>query len=97
MEAEHYFSAKNADKASWTVIPYMGRTPSRSSRQPSMQATDGADLTYKFTLTSDVKSIEVLFETKSTLPFARLEGHRFMVSLDGGQEQEVNFNSRLNE
>ncbi len=97
MEAEHYFSAKNADKASWTVIPYMGRTLSGISLQPYIESTDGAELTYKFTLTSDVKSIEVLFETKSTLPFARLEGHRFMVSLDGGQEQEVNFNSRLNE
>lgn len=97
MEAEHYFSAKNAQDASWTVIPYMGRTLSGISLQPYSKATDGAELTYKFTLTSDVKSVDVRFALNATLAFARLEGHRFMVSIDGGQEQEVNFNERLNE
>ena len=97
MEAEHYFSAKDAADAKWTVIPYMGRTLSGISLQPYNKSTDGAALTYKFKLTSDVKKIDVRFEMKSTLPFARLEGHRFMVSIDGGKEQEVNFNSRLNE
>lgn len=97
MEAEHYFSAVNAADASWTVIPYMGRTLSGVSLQPYSKATDGAELTYKFTLTSDVRSIDVHFILNATLAFARLEGHRFMVSIDGGTEQEVNFNERLNE
>ncbi|MCQ2111379.1 MAG: glycosyl hydrolase 115 family protein, partial [Bacteroidaceae bacterium] len=97
MEAEHYFSANDAAEAEWTVIPYMGRTLSGVSLQPYNKSTEGASLTYKFTLTSDVKSVDVRFALKSTLAFARLEGHRFMVSIDGGQEQEVNFNERLNE
>lgn len=97
MEAEHYFSATDAAEAEWTVIPYMGRTLSGVSLQPYNKPTEGAELTYKFTLTSDVKSVDVRFALKSTLAFARLEGHRFMVSIDGGQEQEVNFNERLNE
>ena len=33
----------------------------------------------------------------ATLTFYRLEGHRYMVSLDGGPEVEVVFNERLNE
>ena len=97
MEAEHYFSSENATEAAWTVIPYMGRTLSGISLQPYSKATDGAELTYKFTLTSDVDSVDVRFALKSTLAFARLEGHRFAVSLDGGEEVEVNFNERLNE
>lgn len=97
MEAEHYFSANDAAEAKWTVIPYMGRTLSGISLQPYSKATDGAEITYKFTLSSDVKSIDVRFELNATLAFARLEGHRFMVSIDGGEEQEVNFNERLNE
>lgn len=97
MEAEHYFGAVNAPEAAWTVIPFMGRTLSGVSLQPYSKATDGAELTYKFTLTSDVNSVDVRFALNATLAFARLEGHRFMVSLDGGAEQEVNFNERLNE
>ncbi len=97
MEAEHYFSSVNAPEAEWTVIPYMGRTLSGISLQPYSKSTDGAELVYKFVLTSDVKDIEVHFDLNATLAFARLEGHRFMVSLDGGEEIEVNFNGRLNE
>ena len=97
MEAEHYFSAKDASDAKWTVIPYMGRTLSGISLQPYSKSTDGAEISYKFTLDSDVSSIDVHFILNATLAFARLEGHRFMVSIDGGEEKEVNFNERLNE
>ena len=34
---------------------------------------------------------------KSTLDFLNRGGLRYTVSLDGGQEREVNFNARLNE
>lgn len=97
MEAEHFYSATDAADAKWTVIPYMGRTLSGVSLQPYSKPTDGAELTYQFTLTSDVSSVDVRFALKSTLAFARLEGHRFMVSIDGGEEKEVNFNGLLNE
>jgi len=97
MEAEHYFSAKDAADAQWTVIPYMGRTLSGISLQPYDKATDGAELSYKFKLDSDVKNVNIHFILNATLAFSRIEGHRFMASLDGGAEQEINFNSRLNE
>ena len=97
MEAEHYFSAVNAPEASWTVIPYMGRTLSGVSLQPYSASTEGASLSYRFTTQRDVPEAQIHFILNSTLAFARTEGHRFAVSLDGGDEVIVNFNSKLNE
>ena len=99
MEAEHYFAttASNDGKADWEIIPYMGRTLSAVALFPYTASTEGASLTYKFNVTSGSDNASLLIAQKSTLAFARLEGHRFTISIDGGQEQEVNFNSRLNE
>jgi hypothetical protein len=54
-------------------------------------------MTYKFNLTEDVDELSAVIAVNATLTFYRLEGHRYMVSLDGGQEVEVVFNERLNE
>lgn len=97
MEAEHYFSATNAKEAVWTVIPDMGRTLSGISLQPYIKATDGACISYRFTTESDLKDADIHFILNATLAFARPEGHRFAVSLDGSEERIVNFNSLLNE
>lgn len=99
MEAPHFYSAtgnKSGD-AAWEIIPYMGRTLGGVALFPYTAATDGATLNYKFNVTTGSDNATLLIAQKSTLAFARLEGHRFMISIDGGQEQEVNFNSRLNE
>lgn len=99
MEAEHFYSQTNptAGSAEWTTIPYMGRTLSGVALMPYSQPTDGASLTYKFTIDSDVDNLTAIIVVKSTLAFKRLEGHRYMVSLDGSDEVEVVFNERLNE
>lgn len=99
MEAEHFYEVKDADAdgAKWTVIPFMGRTLGAISLQPYSKSTSGASLSYKFKVTSDVKELSVIVAVKSTLPFYRLEGHRYAVSIDGGEKQIVNFNERLNE
>jgi len=99
MEAEHFYSQTNptAGSAEWTTIPYMGRTLSGVALMPYSQPTDGASLTYKFTVDSDVDNLTAIIVVKSTLAFKRLEGHRYMVSLDGSDEVEVVFNERLNE
>ena len=97
MEAEHFFAAKDAAEAKWTVIPYMGRTLSGISLQPYSKSTEGAEISYKFTLTSDVRSVNIHFVLNATLAFARREGHRFTASIDGGPAKEINFNGRLNE
>ena len=97
MVAEHFFAAKDAAEANWTVIPYMGRTLSGISLQPYSKSTEGAEISYKFTLTSDVRSVNIHFVLNATLAFARREGHRFTASIDGGPAKEINFNGRLNE
>lgn len=97
MEAEHFYAQENGKAGAWTTIPHLGRTLSGVAMMPYSVEPDGATMSYKFNLTSDVKSIDVLFALNSTLPFYRLEGHRFAVSLDGGEEVIVNFNEKMNE
>ena len=99
MEAEHYYSqnAVTTGSAKWTTIPFMGRTLSGVALMPYSQPTDGASMTYKFNLTDDVENLSAVIAVNATLTFYRLEGHRYMVSLDGGDEVEVVFNERLNE
>ncbi|MBR3286231.1 MAG: glycosyl hydrolase 115 family protein [Bacteroidales bacterium] len=97
MEAEHYFAATDASGARWTVIPYMGRTLSGVSLQPYTAPTDGASLTYRFSLPEDVEQLKAVVAVNATLAFARREGHRYAIRLDDGEEQIVNFNERLNE
>lgn len=97
MEAEHFYAQENGNVGEWTTIPYMGRTLSGVAVMPYSVLPDGATMTYKFNLTSDVDAVDVLIAVNSTLTFYRLEGHRYAVSIDGGEEQIVNFNERLNE
>ena len=99
MEAEHFFEQVpvTSGSAKWTTIPYMGRTLSGVALMPYSQPTDGASMTYKFNLTEDVENLQAVIAVNATLTFYRLEGHRYMVSLDGGDEIEVVFNERLNE
>ena len=99
IEAEHYFKATqpSSPKASWTVIPYMGRTLSGVAVMPYTEPTDGAALTYKFRANALSDNVLVSIMCKSNLAFARTEGHRYAVSLDGGAEQVINYNGELNE
>ena len=43
------------------------------------------------------KTVDVEVVTRSTLAFARPEGHRYAVGFAGREVKEVNFNARLNE
>ena len=95
IEAEH--EARNAGKASWTVIPYMGRTRSAMALMPYTESTDDASLTYRFSLCPTGDSVNVHVIVKSTLDYLNKGGLTYTVSLDGGAPQRVSFNSRLNE
>ena len=97
MEAEHYFSATDANEAAWTVIPYLGRTLSGLALMPYTKSVDGASLVYKMQLPQGIDSVRVLVVVKSTLAFHNNEGHRYSVGFAGGEEQIINFNSNLNE
>jgi hypothetical protein len=95
MEAEHYFQAKTAPDAAWTVIPYMGRTLSGVALMPYTVPAEGGSLTYRFELPEGVDRVKVHVITKSTLAFNNT-GHRYVVEL-GGSSQTQFFNERLNE
>lgn len=97
MEAEHYYELKNASKANWTVIPYVGRTLSGIAVMPYSEPVEGASVSYKMELPKDVRSVTVHVVVKSTLAFKNLDGHRYKVGFNGGDEKVVNFNSDLNE
>ncbi|MDE5982690.1 MAG: glycosyl hydrolase 115 family protein [Duncaniella sp.] len=97
IEAEHFNACQGNREASWTVIPYMGRTLSGVALMPYTVPTDGASLTYAVDVTTPVDSVTVHVVTKSTLAFSNKAGHRYAVSIDGGSEQVVNFNHDLDE
>ncbi len=95
IEAEHYYSQTPAASASWTVIPFMGRTLSGITLRPYTQPVDGGELTYVFTSVSDVKKVHVV--VKSTLDYLNQGGLCYEVSMDDGMPLIINFNQNLNE
>lgn len=98
IEAQHFTSATDAASgAKWTTIPDMGRTLSGVSLMPYTKETAGARLDYKMELPEVNGEVKVHFLLNSTLPFKRAQGHRFLVSFNGGEKTEVNFNEKLNE
>jgi len=100
IEAEHYYSATQAQQAQWTVIPYFGRTLSGITLMPYTASTEGGSLTYRFAMDNSQPandSLSVHVVVKSTLDYLNKGGLSYTVSLDGGEPQRVNFNSMLNE
>ncbi|MCH3994395.1 glycosyl hydrolase 115 family protein [Prevotella cerevisiae] len=98
IEAEHAQFLRNASKASWITIPYMGRTLSGISLQPYTEPTDSASLIYSFSIEGerrDTANIHII--TKCTLDFLNKGGLIFTLSLDSSKPVSVNFNRNLNE
>jgi beta-xylosidase len=97
MEAEHYFSAKNAHECIWTTIPDLGRTLSGVALMPYTKPVAGAELSYKMQLPPDIDEVTVIVAVKSTLAFSDPAGHKYSAGFEGGDVQTVNFNADLNE
>ena len=98
MEAEHYYESHHADRASWSVIPFMGRTRSAMTLMPYTEQTDDATLTYRFDMNGkQPETVTIHVILKSTLDYLNKGGLAFTVSLDGGAPQRIVFNDRLNE
>lgn len=97
IEAPHVFSKSDSAEGRWTLIPDMGRTLGGVALMPYTVPVDGAALTYKMTLPSDVKNVRVYVATKSTLAFHDENGHSYRVGFKGGETVERCFNDDLNE
>ena len=96
MEAEHYYSSEATPNTTWTVIPDMGRTRSAVTLMPYTEATENAQLAYRWKgLKTDEVKVHII--VKSTLDYLNKGGLTYTVSLDGSEPQRINFNSRLNE
>ena len=98
IEAEHYYTKTNANSgAHWNVIPNYGRTKSAVALMPYTASTTGASVSYKVTLPKGTNEIKLHVITNSTLPYLRAKGHRYKVSIDGGEPVEVNYNGDCTE
>lgn len=94
IEAEHYY---NAEGQGWTVFPNLGRTLSGIAVMPYTSTPAGNKLNYQVVLPDTVNAVTVHVIVKSTLAFSNKDGHRYAVSVNGGEPQVVNFNANLNE
>ena len=97
MEAPHIYSKQNSAEGSWTLIDDMGRTLGGVALMPYDVPVDGAKLTYRMEIPSDVKKVTVHVATKSTLAFHDKDGHSYRVGFKGAETVDRCFNSRLNE
>ena len=94
MEAERFFTSTQNAYTSWTVIPDLGYTLSGLSLMPYTKDIEGCSLTYKMKLKSEQKGVHIRIILDSTLPFIE-RGHSYAISIDGNEEQIVNYNSDL--
>ena len=97
IEAPHIYSKQNSAEGEWKLIPDMGRTLGGVALFPYDVPVDGAKLTYKMTIPSDVKKVTVHIATKSTLAFHDAEGHSYRVGFKGAPSVDRCFNDKLNE
>ena len=97
IEAPHIYAKQNSAEGQWTLIEDMGRTLGGVALMPYDVSVEGAKLTYRMEIPSDVKNVTVHIATKSTLAFHDAEGHSYRVGFKGAESVDRCFNARLNE
>ncbi len=97
LQAHEFASAVAPGGFRWEFIAGLGRGDGAMEVFPRLEPPRGAKLVYKVAAPEGAKSATVVVSTRSTLAFARREGHRYTVAFAGGPAKEVNFNSRLDE
>ena len=98
IEANRFAKADAPKGFRWEFIPGLGYGEGAMEVFPRVDAPTGAKLSYKVKVPSGAKFADVTVVTRSTLAFARPEGHRYAVAFaNGGEPKVVNFNARLNE
>ncbi|MCR5414600.1 MAG: glycosyl hydrolase 115 family protein [Kiritimatiellae bacterium] len=91
------FTESSAPKGyRWEFLPGLGYGEGAMEVFPRLGKPEGASLVYNVKIPAGTKSFTVKVATRSTLAFARKEGHRYRVRALG-EAKEVNFNSNLNE
>lgn len=99
IEAEHFTRLQDGNSISWKVIPDFGKTLSGITTFPvtvSPKEGDNVYLEYDMDLTSTGEA-RLIVLLSPTLNFNPNKGLRYAVSIDGGEEQIVNFNQTYTE
>ena len=97
IEANRYDSAVAPEGMRWEFVPGLGRGEGAMEVFPRLSSPKGARLFYDVAIPEGVGKVDVTVVTRSTLAFARADGHRYTVGFEGEEMKEVNFNGRLNE
>ena len=97
IDANRYAAAVAPKGYRWEFLPGLGRTLGAMEVFPRLGSPEGARLCYDVEVPEGVGEVDVTVVTRSTLAFARPEGHRYRVGFEGEGALEVNFNGRLNE
>ena len=87
--------SKNAEKARWTIIPYMGKSVGAVTLMPYTTGVKDSKLVYRFKGKAGKARVHVV--TKSTLDYLNKGGMTYKVAVDGASPVTINFNSNLNE
>jgi len=98
IEAEHTYNRINPSAdAQWKVIPNLGRSLSTIAVFPYTESVEGAALEYLIEIPEEQfrEDIELIVALRSTMPFLK-GGHGFRVSINGGEQQEINYNKDMN-
>ncbi|MBQ7513188.1 MAG: glycosyl hydrolase 115 family protein [Prevotella sp.] len=90
IEAEHWTRKTDGKEAKWLIIPDLGRTLSAITPTPVTASVDGMSLEYDMNL-DRTGNARVVLRFAPTLNF-NVDGLRYAISFDGGEEQIVNIN-----
>lgn len=94
MNACHYYEAKAEGKATWTVIPHLGKTASALELRNAENGEQGV-VSYRFTLPSRPAKTKVRIVFSTVMPFVK-GGHNVEIGFAGGQSVVRNLNKDMN-
>jgi hypothetical protein len=98
IEAEHFSSKKEEGGIRWTVIPDLGKTLSAVTTMPVTTDPSGTGSVLEYTIKVETTGeFPLTLLLSPTLSYNANKGLRYAVSIDGADEQTVNFNGGASE
>lgn len=98
IEAEHFANKHEDGGISWIIIPHMGKTLSAMTTWPVTSDPEKMNISLEYSVeTVSTGEFKLSFMLSPTLNYNANKGLRYAVSIDGGEEQIVNFNGMAND
>ena len=92
IEASDFKAKADAKEAKWQVIPDFGIYKDGIGLFPYTKSTDGASLTYDFTIPQQLNTKQMVIALAPTFPFNSGRGQRLRISVDGKELTTINVN-----